>query len=130
MILYHDWEPIKDDLPDDATHICVKCKLRVIDPTTVPQECSGRPGLYEPLYVVEWPVVRLANEVEALRNQNQAMRGFLSRVEQELAWCGNHKVFEEGGEAFEGWCKGPQQLFNDIFNFLHKEKKDARTGGA
>ena len=113
MILKHEWEEIKDNLPDDATCVCEVCGLRTVDPTTENLECSGRKGIYETAtHKLNWPVIRLQNEVEVQKK-------LLGRALSELNWIGLHKSFQEGGDGFEGWCAGPMILINDLFNYLH-----------
>jgi hypothetical protein len=122
----HDWEAITDNKPDNATHECSKCALRVEDPTKAPEECSGMPGVYDTATTkVNWPGVRMQNTIKVQRK-------FLERCLSELNWIGLHKSFHEDGDGFEGWCAGPALLINDLFNYLHgKEEDDARgTEGA
>ena len=41
-----------------------------------------------------------------------------------LTWCGGAKSFQEGGEAVEGWGKGPAVILAELYNKLFGEKHE------
>jgi hypothetical protein len=48
------------------------------------------------------------------------------RAADAFIWCSGARSFQIGGDAIEGWVKGPAQVLNQLYNKLYPqgEKKD------